>query len=522
MPLRFQYRPLRGLPKLAWLAVTDPSADGVTVYHGSAVETHERFFIEGAWNGPFPEGAFAATDCVFGSGATAAGGRLTFVSSAATTDYLYYRHREAGLAVSNSLPFLLAFTGDELDPQCRTYDRINASITLGINRYIREIPTRQGSVVRLMHRNLEVSGAEASEVEKPWPPPFAGFGEYSSYLERNYALIAGNIRDPARAVRLGIYSTQSKGYDTTAINAIARRDGIDVVFTVSQGKAAGRFADHDAALQVDDDGTEICRALGLEHVVALDRHAFEREYDAEYLFYATLDDTQDANFLEIGRHLNRPGVLLTGTLGEIWYPACPHFERDHPHSRGPDLERWDPSTHSLTEFRLSAGFVLLPLAYIGARRREDILRITASEEMKPWSLDSTYNRPIPRRIGEEAGVPRGLFGQKKMASVVEFAFPRVPYGLSLRAQYRRFLIGSRVLPAWKWALLPLVRRINAALGFAGPSRLKGIYYLERAISRLVRRNYRFPQLWGDLKGRIFCFCANKRAADYAACLRESK
>jgi hypothetical protein len=33
--------------------------------------------------------------------------------------------------------------------------------------------------------------------------------------------------------------------------------------------------------------------------------------------------------------------------------------------------------------------------------------------MIPWRLNNSYDRPIPRRIAEEAGVPRHLFGQKK-------------------------------------------------------------------------------------------------------------
>jgi hypothetical protein len=33
--------------------------------------------------------------------------------------------------------------------------------------------------------------------------------------------------------------------------------------------------------------------------------------------------------------------------------------------------------------------------------------------MKKWQLNNNYDRPIPRRIIEEAGVPRELFGLNK-------------------------------------------------------------------------------------------------------------
>jgi hypothetical protein len=38
--------------------------------------------------------------------------------------------------------------------------------------------------------------------------------------------------------------------------------------------------------------------------------------------------------------------------------------------------------------------------------------------MVPWTLKSAYDRPICRRVLEEMGVPRVLFGQKKMAAGV--------------------------------------------------------------------------------------------------------
>ena len=39
-----------------------------------------------------------------------------------------------------------------------------------------------------------------------------------------------------------------------------------------------------------------------------------------------------------------------------------------------------------------------------------------SDEMKEWSVGGEYDRPIPRRIVEEAGIARESFGMKKMAS----------------------------------------------------------------------------------------------------------
>lgn len=68
----------------------------------------------------------------------------------------------------------------------------------------------------------------------------------------------------------------------------------------------------------------------------------------------------------------------------------------------------------MIEFRLRVGFSVFAPAWIGAAHKDAIHRITTATEMKPWSIDGKYDRPIPRRLGEEAGVPRHLFGQIKM------------------------------------------------------------------------------------------------------------
>lgn len=55
------------------------------------------------------------------------------------------------------------------------------------------------------------------------------------------------------------------------------------------------------------------------------------------------------------------------------------------------------------------------LAFKAAPR---LSKIAKSEAMRPWRLNTEYDRPIPRRIAEEAGVPRELFGQKKQAAAM--------------------------------------------------------------------------------------------------------
>jgi hypothetical protein len=65
------------------------------------------------------------------------------------------------------------------------------------------------------------------------------------------------------------------------------------------------------------------------------------------------------------------------------------------------------SGHALGEFRLQAGFLHYPAPYVSGLHGPAIFQITHSPEMMPWRLGTGYyDRPIARRIAEEAGVPR--------------------------------------------------------------------------------------------------------------------
>jgi hypothetical protein len=64
--------------------------------------------------------------------------------------------------------------------------------------------------------------------------------------------------------------------------------------------------------------------------------------------------------------------------------------------------------------------------------------------MNPWSLGAGYDKPIARRLAEEAGVPRHLFGQAKKGG------PR-------RSPQRRSWMGRMIYSFWKLSHWPPVR-----------------------------------------------------------------
>jgi hypothetical protein len=184
------------------------------------------------------------------------------------------------------------------------------------------------------------------------------------------------------------------------------------------------------------------------------------------------------------------------------------------------MRRLDVGGHGLGEARLTAGFIHLPLPFIGARRKEDIVTITESPEMDPWRLRNTYDRPIARRISEEAGVPRHIFGQLKMGSVVIFHRPAVPYGKELRKQFFEFLAAERILSKTQSLLWPIIREVNSILMLKSEKRFPLVHYAERVITKLAGREFQFKLLWSHLDGALFCFCVNRTAKMYSAQLSQ--
>ncbi len=135
--------------------------------------------------------------------------------------------------------------------------------------------------------------------------------------------------------------------------------------------------------------------------------------------------------------------------------------------------------------------------------------------MNPWRVGGGYDKPIARRIAEERGVPRSLFGQTKLNTTVGFPRPPVPYTAELKRGYFDHLIHNKLVSRWQLRLLPLIHRINQAIHYSSPRDYKAIYYFGRAVTKLLRRHYEPSILLRRLNGGVYCFCVNKVADNYS-------
>jgi hypothetical protein len=174
----------------------------------------------------------------------------------------------------------------------------------------------------------------------------------------------------------------------------------------------------------------------------------------------------------------RGSVLLTGFHGDkVWERTVP------PNTV---LKRDDPSGCTMADFRLRVGFVHIPVPFIGALfRHADIHAVSNSAEMRPFSVGGGYDRPICRRILEEAGVPRELVGQRKQAVATFFSWGPRFLSPETRAAFEGYLRERGLLAAVRRDL-PAFQA--AALGFRVVRKaIKLVPALERPLGPLRDR-----------------------------------
>jgi hypothetical protein len=411
----FEYRLEPSWPPLAWLAIWREDEPRITVRHGPDVETRPGWFCEAVWEGDFAAGNFDECEFVFGSGGRIRNGSVFFVSSHLTFDRLQSFRSGEQLYVSNSLACLAAVLEFGFDPWYPWYYEDFSSICQGLDKHRSHVQSDLGAVQLVYHRNLEWDGARLRILEKPANgEKFVDFASYRNYLETILVRLGANIRAPQRSHGYTPLSTCSSGYDSLAVTVLSRAIGNQQALCVP----------HDR-LYRDDNGADLVRRLGMQPLV-IARDDWRREPFSEVPFIVGDACGRDVWLAGAQVHLRRR-VLLTGKYGgAIWHWPSKGY--------GPELGHNDPAGLSLTEYRLQAGFLHCPVPAIGARLINTVQEISGSNEMLPWSLGGSYDRPVPRRIIEEAGIERGTFAKSKAATGIQ---------LFRRAEFDRFLPGTR-------------------------------------------------------------------------------
>ncbi len=472
--MRFEYHLVQDWPPLAWLAKIWRPDDIVEVWHGERVEVKRGWFCEAVWAGDFESGDFDLTDLVFGSGARIRDGKLTFVSSGSLSDRLQSLECGGAHWVSNSLVCVLAAVGGELDPTYTGYTQRFQSLFRGFGAYDREIMTSVGPARLTYFENLVWTGTGLVEAEKPNPVrEFVCFESYHSFLDRSLRDVSRNMTAPGRRHPYEMLGTISSGYDSPTVSVLARRHGLREVVTFDQTR--GRETTGELGYEEPDSGLRIAEILGLE-ALPFSWRAWQAGTLPEVPFLAVYGNAKDVWFAAVDKHL-QGRVLLTGCYGDkVWNKYARNLDT------GP--VPGGLSGLSLSEYRLWSGFIHWPIPFMGAREIRRIGAISRSSEMEPWDIPGSYNRPICRRIVEEAGVPRELLGQSKRHGALRLSERSMFRSTELAddlagwlGERRRLWLAKRRLPP-QW--------ISKAAGLLQPMAVSGARAMARISGRTVQ------------------------------------
>lgn len=387
------------LPALAWLArVVDHD---VSISCGNAVDSFEKGIFEGAWAGNFADASFDQARTIMGSGMKLRENDIIFVPPSHTLEALYVFEKQREIYVSNSIAFL--FQAGDIEP---IFDKDigakMASTVKGIHDYDTQIfSTKKGVVYRFLYNNFTVSPTgKIAMSPKDERFLFSGFHSYIQEVEQDFNLVIQNAASSLRKEQFSVITTCSSGYDSLTGAVLSSKFGCNEALTLKNARGGE-----------NDSGKSVGETIGLR-VHELERVDSVKNRDSsEAEFLATGMGGEDYVYKAFEPFLNKR-LLVTGFHGDkIW---------DKHTLPKPGIVRGDVSGSSLSEFRLRVGFIHVPLPFVGANCHRAVYSISNSEEMQAYSIGGSYDRPIPRRIVEEAGIARNRFGQSKKAASILF------------------------------------------------------------------------------------------------------
>ena len=480
------------LPRLAWIAKLPLRDEIIAVEHGTGVECGEQFVVEGCWDATFNDLAFHRSACFCGSGLVVDDGIIHLVPSRSLTDRLLILRNRTHPMVSNSLLLLLAACGARLDEDI-DYSSVCPSIIAGIDKYARDIPVRglsDSKIEQIYYRPHTYSKGTFSIADTLTPRSFPSYQDYFAALNTSLSAITSNLSAKERSNRMHSYTTTSTGYDSTAVSALARNHGVTETFATCG----------DTTLDggVLEDGTQVAQALQL-HVTPLRPRI--PDADIELLCLAATFDGRESVFIDMFKCFqDDPNIacLWAGYHGDkIWDRASSGKYC------GTDIRRGDTSGLNLSEVRLQCGFINLSIPFLFASSVKDVVTIANSLEMAPWHIGGDYDRPIPRRIAEEHGVPRAVFGRKKLAIMEYYTYPRHP---ELRQQFFNYLSNEQHFGPLKRYLHSIAEQVDYRLAsFASIDRLFGERHTLRKLIRPGSRN---------LSNTLYVWATNRATEDY--------
>lgn len=485
--MKIDFRRVPILPRLAYVMMI---RDGEAVaWHGTDVVVGDDWLFDGVWSGDVGEGDFIDAER-FGTGIRSNGAGLDLVTPRAPIDRIVLSSEGESTWLSNSLPLLLGVLDDRLDPLSLDYRNRIVGREVGLSIKPLVLPTAEGRELRVLFGEQGHIDSTGGLVAKPMSvaSPFRSFEQYRDHLAEVVAKVVSNADDARRPCKFPAVTLMSTGYDSTAVSALAKEAGATEALTMRRYRpGTNELVDHPAA---------IADALSMQ------LHEVERGVWLES------SDLKEAQIAASGISLMSVPLLnmeaeisgrtiLTGYSGDaIWDPHNPRVYNDMATSTGIYSGRGE------AEIRLRSGWNVVPVPSISQSAHPSIAAISNDGRMLAWSVGGAYDRPIARRIAEEAGVPREAFGNKKWA-----ASGRVGSGELFRGGdrgEREAELAHLLSPEARESFLDFVDVHERQGGFAARSQRVGHYLFNKvdAVDWRVGRRFHRYGLRGAVPRRV--------------------
>lgn len=408
------------LPRLTWIAEYRLTNRQLTVSHGRDVEVGDDFLVAGVWEGRYEDHDYDTCSHFFGSGLKISNNELIAVPSTGLVDRIFVGESEDRYYISNSIIEILARTKSKLDP-AHNYKTQTDTIRNGTKNYTNNYPVLSQSLMSLnqyFYYPIKIIESIIVFNDRPGTIDFISHEQYVSKIESDLKTISLNASSPHRKKPIDLYTTISKGYDSTAVTALTASLPVKNAFT-SKSSNSSVLSIFNKSWN-DDDGTHISKKLGL-NVIYLDLKESDIGSDELY-FLAPTTSEPELQFYEINKLLatnDNPGIIFTGYHGDTVWALSPPTK-----ALTDDILKPGASGLTLSEIRLKAGFIDIPVPMMHARSIVSINHLSTSDEMSKWSIGGDYDRPIPRRILESKGIGRNDFGMKKRAVATFYDLPK--------------------------------------------------------------------------------------------------
>lgn len=408
--MEFRYRKIDKIPCLAWIAVLRANSDIIDVVHGSLVDCFDRFFVAGAWDGDFLSGDFCRSNfpCCTGGSLDFESGYFVFCAPENMQEMIFSIKKDSKFFISNSLPFILEVTNESFDENYYNYEFDFGSGLLGKTKSVKSTLLKSKRKLYI-HRCCNVivnSNFEITEEYRDDGKRFCSYNDYYDYLLTTISRIKNNSIDNHRRFRYGLISSVSQGYDATATSVLAKKIGCNEAFTFSNPS--------------DDNGEIIARELGYQTIHSVDPYLYKKKDSKIFEDSAASGGLGDFVSWGVYEDIFKGKLFFMGHRGDsLWERLHENVNDDLDFSAGNGIVE---ASIIPSEYVLRQNIIIISIPWIGASHWIDLAKISNSEEMSLYSIRDEYDRPIPRKIAEDAGIDRMAFGRLKKGAGVSFHF----------------------------------------------------------------------------------------------------